>query len=602
MFSADASQALSATYARDVFAAKAYNGNSSTQTVTTTVDSASYPALVWVRDSGNSDYLYDTLRGGTSYLNQSTAAAGADANGITAFLSNGFSLGPSTNINTTTHLQKSRTFRNSSNFFEQILVSHTSGTPTSITISSMSAIGCVAVKNTTATGSWFTWHKDLTAGKLLYFFNTAAETADSSISVSGTTVTIAAATATGTYIVYVWAHDTTGDGLIQCGVFSSDSGGAATVTLGWEPQWCMIKRRDATGTDWPCTDWNAGWAYGSPTTTGFSFTGLPAVGSFVYIAVRRDMTPPSSGAEVLSIVSRTGSTGAITGCGFMPDLVMIKKRSGGSGSYGTHVSTRAIGAGPYLLMSSSAVEATTADDVTSFDADGITLGSDTNNDTNSAGTTYINYLFKRAAGCFDVISYSPPGHSSTLSVTHGLSAVPEMWMVKCRDGNPDSWYIGSGLIASTNSIVMPSPTGANAGARWTAAPTATTFYASLRDAGPSNSSFIAYLFASVPGVSKVFTYTGDGSAGKNIDCGFSAGARFVMIIRTTAATAQDIFVWDTVRGIVAGNDGHFSLNSTANEVTTDDSIDTYAAGFSVNQVAATNINVSGSVYIGLAIA
>jgi hypothetical protein len=52
---------------------------------------------------------------------------------------------------------------------------------------------------------------------------------------------------------------------------------------------------------------------------------------------------------------------------------------------------------------------------------------------------------------------------------------------------------------------------------------------------------------------------------------------------------------------VAGNDSHLSLNSTAAEVATDDSVDPDASGFTVNQVAATNINVTGGTYIYLAI-
>ena len=61
-------------------------------------------------------------------------------------------------------------------------------------------------------------------------------------------------------------------------------------------------------------------------------------------------------------------------------------------------------------------------------------------------------------------------------------------------------------------------------------------------------------------------------------------------------------MWDSVRGIVAGNDPHLSLNTTAAQVTTDDSIDPDSSGFIVNQVAATNINVTSAEYIGYAIA
>lgn len=50
------------------------------------------------------------------------------------------------------------------------------------------------------------------------------------------------------------------------------------------------------------------------------------------------------------------------------------------------------------------------------------------------------------------------------------------------------------------------------------------------------------------------------------------------------------------------NDPHLSLNTTAAQVTTDDSVDPDASGFIVNQVAATNINVNSASYIFLAIA
>ena len=94
------------------------------------------------------------------------------------------------------------------------------------------------------------------------------------------------------------------------------------------------------------------------------------------------------------------------------------------------------------------------------------------------------------------------------------------------------------------------------------------------------------------------SYTGDGTSGKVINAGFTSSARFVMIKRTDST--GDWFVWDSTRGIVAGNDGHLSLNTTAAEVTTDDSIDTDSSGFVVNQVAATNINVTDATYIYLA--
>jgi hypothetical protein len=97
----------------------------------------------------------------------------------------------------------------------------------------------------------------------------------------------------------------------------------------------------------------------------------------------------------------------------------------------------------------------------------------------------------------------------------------------------------------------------------------------------------------------VGSYTGNGSS-QTINCGFTTGARFILIKRTDST--GDWYVWDSARGIVAGNDPHLSLNTTAAEVTTDDSVDAESSGFIVNQVAATNVNVNAASYIFLAIA
>ncbi|MBG7617692.1 MAG: hypothetical protein IZT57_04915, partial [Chloroflexi bacterium] len=110
---------------------------------------------------------------------------------------------------------------------------------------------------------------------------------------------------------------------------------------------------------------------------------------------------------------------------------------------------------------------------------------------------------------------------------------------------------------------------------------------------------IAYLFASLAGVSKVGSYTGTGSD-LNVDCGFSAGARFILIKRTDSS--GDWYVWDSVRGITAGNDPYLLLNSTAAEVTNTDYIDPLSSGFTVTSSASSTVNVSSGTYIFLAIA
>jgi hypothetical protein len=110
---------------------------------------------------------------------------------------------------------------------------------------------------------------------------------------------------------------------------------------------------------------------------------------------------------------------------------------------------------------------------------------------------------------------------------------------------------------------------------------------------------LAYLFATLAGVSKVGSYTGTGAT-LNVDCGFSAGARFILIKRTDST--GDWYVWDSARGIVVGNDPYLLLNTTAAQVTSTDYIDPLSSGFTVTSSAPAALNASGGTYIFLAIA
>ena len=91
--------------------------------------------------------------------------------------------------------------------------------------------------------------------------------------------------------------------------------------------------------------------------------------------------------------------------------------------------------------------------------------------------------------------------------------------------------------------------------------------------------YIMYLFSTLAGVSKVGSVTHSGSS-TDVDCGFSAGARFVLIKRID--DTGDWYIWDSVRGIIAGNDPYLFLNTTAATVTNTDLIDPLASGFQIS--------------------
>jgi len=221
--------------------------------------------------------------------------------------------------------------------------------------------------------------------------------------------------------------------------------------------------------------------------------------------------------------------------------------------------------------------------------------------TTNNGSSDIAWMWKRAPSFLDVVCYTGTGSARTIA--HNLTVAPEMMWVKRRDGQGQWAVYHSGtdsspatkrLYFNLNNAV------ADEAAPWNdTAPTASVFTVGTAGGGTNdnNETFIAYLFATLAGISKVGIYTGNGS-NQTINCGFSAGAKFILIKRINAT--GNWYVWDTVRGINAGNEIGLIFNSTT--AITNDSIDSENSGFIVNQVSNTDVNVSSATYIFYAIA
>jgi hypothetical protein len=221
-----------------------------------------------------------------------------------------------------------------------------------------------------------------------------------------------------------------------------------------------------------------------------------------------------------------------------------------------------------------------------------------------SGTNAIYWNFKRAPSFFDEVCYT--GTGSVTTQTHNLQAIPELIIGQCRsnggdwvvyskawtDANPGHLY--QQALNSIDANKGDDPTNLNS--TW---PTSTTLY--LGGTGTVLNSvsktYVVYLFATCTGVSKVGLYTGTGST-QTIDCGITAGARFVLIKRVDSS--GNWYVWDTARGMVSGTDPKLALNSTAAE-TNANWVYTTSTGF---QIVTNNadVNASGGKYIFLAIA
>ena len=615
-------------YIEDVFSTYLYTGNGSTQTITNGIDLSTKGGLVWfkARDTATSHNLIDSVRGINKYLRSDTTSAEATNGvgyGIASFNTTGFSLDPpwTSSTNTTSTNYASWTFRKQKKFFDVVTYTGTGSTPQTISHSLGSAPGCVIVKTTDITGNWYVWHRSLASDKYLLLESTAAQGTATVLTCDSTSITLQDSyfTASGrTFVVYIFAHDAGGFGLsgtdnvISCGSFTTDGSGNASVNLGYEPQFWLYKPNLAARY-WVIYDTMRGWSQTQianlnpnrsdaegggaatlfyPTATGFDCVGsaLDASTQHIYIAIRRGpMKVPTVGTSVFDIVTRTATNPNL----FATALNYVDAAFNRNlGSAQTQVSNRL--AGPsYLHTASTSAEVTPAAGQIQYDF---------NYKVNPywwSLSSEVDWLFQRAPGFFDVVCYT--GSASSQTLNHNLTVVPELIIVKNRTTASYNWFVYSATLGNSERLLL-NTTAASAGSfAWDyTSPTSSVFtVGTTGNVNESGSNYVAYLFATCAGVSKVGSYTGNGSS-QTIACGFTAGSRFVMIKRTDST--GDWYVWDSARGIVAGNDPHLLLNSTAAEVTGTDYIDTASTGFEISSTAPAAINASAGTFIFLAIA
>ena len=97
------------------------------------------------------------------------------------------------------------------------------------------------------------------------------------------------------------------------------------------------------------------------------------------------------------------------------------------------------------------------------------------------------------------------------------------------------------------------------------------------------------------------SYTGDGTHDTHvIDCGFTSGARYVLLKRTDSTS--DWFFWDSVRGITTSADPRLSLNSNALPYNGLDDIRPHSSGFIAANPNGSDVNANNSEWIFYAIA
>ena len=633
-----ASGADAATYVDDVFSTFLYTGTGASHTIANGIDLSGEGGLVWIKQRNTSieHFLFDTERGATKSLSSNdNTSEYTSSTTLTGFGSTGFTLSSSNFVNGTTSSPRnycSWTFRKAPGFFDVVTYTGNGTAGRTVSHNLGSTPGAIIIKKTSNSENWIVYHRSVGATKFLKLNETGAA-ATSSVIFNNTEPTSTEFTLGvnsqvnengDTYVAYVFAHDDQSFGtdedeaIIKCGSYTGGGSSDVFVDLGFEPQWVMIKSASQSS-NWTIADSMRGITSGGNDValkanandadqsydfmrlnpTGFTMNNLygdtnNTSQTYIYIAIRRPHKPPTAGTDVFTADAAGLNPGTSNSLLFEADHVVdlcIHRHRTSSGA-STLVFDRVRGSGQRLYTNDNSAEGS----LTNFGffdfQEGVGSGSSSGN-----ASSHVAWMFKRAPGFLDIVGWSGTGADQV--VNHGLGVTPELMFLKCKssatgwrgfykDGSTEkNITLSSNAAASTISASHP----------WS--PTSTTFradqYFSLSQSGQT---FIAYAFATLAGISKVGLYSGSDSA-QNIDCGFTNGARFVLIKRTDSN--RDWFVWDHARGIVAGNDPYLRLNLTNVENSNSDLIDPYSAGFTVNGGVAST-NASGGTFLFLAIA
>ena len=268
----------------------------------------------------------------------------------------------------------------------------------------------------------------------------------------------------------------------------------------------------------------------------------------------------SSANFQIALYTGNSGTQSITNDGnanLKPDLTWLKQRDG-TGWPSLFDSSRGVEKQINSNVDNSQYTGVTG--VTSFNTDGFTLGSHSNENlntkpyvcwqwkanggttaSNSNGTITSTVQANTAAG-FSIISYTGNGTNGA-TIGHGLSQTPQVFFPKCLStaANWEMYYFPTGGTKQYGYLNL-----GNAFGTWSHnAPSSTII--SLSGSGDSNGNgrtMIGYAFHSVKGYSKIGTYTGNGNTdGSFVYTGFKPAC---VIFKKTNGT-KDWYILDNKR-------------------------------------------------------
>ncbi len=368
-------------------------------------------------------------------------------------------------------------------------------------------------------------------------------------------------------------------------------------------------------------------------------------GSIWYDIADHEYTPATDVSEHFNTVIYSG-TGAnnnqITGVGFKPDLIWIKRRNLDANHYIVDA-LRGNGTSTYKNLSSNTTGAeatTTTNGITNdtivdggftmqgtgartnangtdnyvawcFKAGGVPSGSDkvsvdgTSYATMSAaglteGSVNINKLSVNTELGFSIATYN--GNDSTGTVAHGLGQKPELIIIKAIDHSAaTSWTVFHDAIPATKYLTLNTTDAATTASNRfnNTEPTSTVWSFGTSDNVHTTNEHVVYSFASKRGVSKVGSYKGTGSGGNKVVTGFEPAW---LMVKNISNSGYSWTIFDNKRDTENPNEQQLFPNLDSVEfTTTTNTIDFNRDGFTLKGSQETT-NGSGHNYIFLAFA
>jgi len=614
-------------YADDVFKIDRWKGDGNIRAINNGVDLSGEGGMVWIKGT---DLGSDWVVGSTGLSDDQCLCLntqGAVQTAATKFRtlnSNGFTVGGDNEVNNSAFEYISFSFRKQEKFMD--IVEYTGNATARAIPHNLGCVpGMIIIKSKDQSREWIVYHRgvgndasmklnthDAKNTSTSWWNNTTPTDTHFTVGNMGDVNSSGA-----NFIAYLFSHNEAAHGeegdlpLVACGSYTG-TGSDIDINFGFEPQFWIVKN---TQENQPWVVSNSTYAFGYFNATGGHPTDAETINTdantamsttnariyqtpnginirsesqdflndsgkdYIYFAVRQAVglvaKEVDAGTDVFHTTTSNGQDcppGSFN-TGFEADFFLTRPRGSSSDWY---AATRKSGTRRWLPNSTSGNN--TADSNYVWD-------SSTGAGNGFSGSDSF-WAWKRSRG-FDV---QWNGSLGAGTYGHSLGQVPEMIWVGNLSQN--DWHgVGHHKLRTADPwnyvAYMDTTSTGNAGSGyWNNTAPTTTQYTLGSNTAMSSGGIMVCLWCSVPGISKIDDYNGDGSSSNAVNCGFQP--RYVMIKRVD--DGSDWKVWDHDRGT-----NMLRLN-TSNAQVNDNLVSFTSTGFTLISPDGT-VNASGGRYI-----